>query len=141
MGNRAVITTRAKNVGIYLHWNGGRDSVEAFLKYCELKEHRSPSRDSYGWARLCQVIGNFFGGNCSIGINTYSNLDIDNGDNGVYVIEDWKIVDREYFSGGEQRVHSLHEMLKEIDEKQPVREQLFSGLDCEGIKEYLGLGE
>ena len=38
MGNRAVITTRSKDIGVYLHWNGGRDSVEAFLKYCELKE-------------------------------------------------------------------------------------------------------
>ena len=31
MGNRAVITTEKKDLGIYLHWNGGRDSVEAFL--------------------------------------------------------------------------------------------------------------
>ena len=30
MGNRAVITDIEKKVGIYLHWNGGRDSVEAF---------------------------------------------------------------------------------------------------------------
>ena len=30
MGNRAVITTRKdlKDIGVYLHWNGGRDSVE-----------------------------------------------------------------------------------------------------------------
>ena len=26
MGNRAVITTEKKDLGIYLHWNGGRDS-------------------------------------------------------------------------------------------------------------------
>ena len=39
MGNRAVITTENKKIGIYLHWNGGRDSVEAFLKYCELKNY------------------------------------------------------------------------------------------------------
>ncbi len=62
MGNRAVITTPDKKMGIYLHWNGGRDSVEAFLHYCELHGFRSPDRDPYGWARLCQVIGNFFGG-------------------------------------------------------------------------------
>lgn len=44
MGNRAVITTskstdikNSTDIGIYLHWNGGRDSVQAFLKYCELK--------------------------------------------------------------------------------------------------------
>lgn len=25
MGNRAVITDKQKKIGIYLHWNGGRD--------------------------------------------------------------------------------------------------------------------
>ena len=38
MGNRAVITTEKNfennGVGVYLHWNGGYDSVSAFLKYC-----------------------------------------------------------------------------------------------------------
>jgi hypothetical protein len=38
MGNRAVITLKphegksyGNQVGIYVHWNGGRDSIEAFL--------------------------------------------------------------------------------------------------------------
>src|SRR6056297_3498572 len=84
MGNRAVITTENKKVGIYLHWNGGRDSVEGFLKYCELKGYRTPESDNYGWARLCQVIGNFFGGEYSVGIDIYENCDADNYDNGVY---------------------------------------------------------
>lgn len=30
MGNRAVITTPDKKMGVYLHWNGGRDSVEPY---------------------------------------------------------------------------------------------------------------
>ena len=36
MGHSAVITTRndLKDIGVYLHWNGGRDSVEGFLSYC-----------------------------------------------------------------------------------------------------------
>ena len=128
MGNRAVITTREnlKNngVGIYLHWNGGRDSVEAFLKYAELKGYRPPDEDCYGWARLCQVIGNFFGGGYSIGIDTVDNLDTDNGDNGTYIIKGWKIVDREYFEGEEQDYHKMKDMLIDIDESQPVDEQL-----------------
>ena len=74
MGNRAVITTKENfennGVGIYLHWNGGRDSVEAFLKYCELKGYRAPSEDDYGWAYLCGVITNFFEDGLSIGIDT-----------------------------------------------------------------------
>ena len=68
MGNRAVITWEKKedpkqshSLGIYLHWNGGIESVSAFLKYCELKGYRAPDSDCYGYARICQVIGNFFG--------------------------------------------------------------------------------
>lgn len=124
MGNRAVITTRDKNIGVYLHWNGGRDSVEAFLKYCELKGYRTPERDNYGWARLCQVIGNYFGGELSLGIDLYDRLDKDNGDNGVYVIEDWKIVDREFIDWPEQNEYDLISMLRDINNHQPEREKL-----------------
>ena len=126
MGNRAVITTRAKEIGVYLHWNGGRDSVEAFLEYCKLKGYRTPEEDDYGWARLCQVIGNFFGGTTSVGIDLYDNLDTDNGDNGVYVIEDWKIVDRLFFKNGkEQNEYQLSEMLAEIDYNMPECQRIF----------------
>lgn len=135
MGNRAVITTKEAwrhcGVGVYLHWNGGRDSVEGFLKYCDLKGYRSPDTDSYGWARLCQVIGNFFGGSTSVGIDTLWHLDRDNGDNGVYIIEGWKIVDRRYFDGDEQDSYSLEEMLKAIDEKMPPEERIEAFLEGE----------
>lgn len=124
MGNRAVITTRSKDIGVYLHWNGGRDSVEAFLKYCKLKGYRPPELDCYGWARLCQVIGNFFGGELSIGIDKYDRLDKDNGDNGVYVIENWNIVDRLFISWPEQHEYDLIGMLKSINNAQPEKERL-----------------
>ena len=140
MGNRAVITAsksldvaKSNDIGIYLHWNGGRDSVEAFLKYCELKRYRSPSKDSYGWARLCQVIANFFGGGNSIGIDNCCHLDCNNWDNGVYIIEGWKIVDRQYYDGTEQYNYDLYEMLLKIDKAQPETEQLGE----ERIKELL----
>lgn len=124
MGNRCVITTKDKKVGVYLHWNGGRDSVEAFLKYCELKNYRPPEQDNYGWARLCQVIGNFFGEGLSIGIDEYKHLDTDNGDNGVYIIENWQIIGREYFKGREQDYKDIYEMLVEINKRQPEHEQI-----------------
>lgn len=131
MGNRAVITASkskevasAKDIGIYLHWNGGRDSVEAFLKYCELRGFRSPTEDCYGWSRLAQVIGNYFGGELSIGIDTCNRLDCDNWDNGVYIIDGWEIVDRQYFKGSEQQYYPLLEMLIEIDAAQPEKEQI-----------------
>ncbi len=95
MGNRAVITTPERKIGLYLHWNGGRDTVEPLLRYCELKGYRAPSSDSYGWARFCQVVGNFFGGTLSVGIAPYSDdRRMNPGDNGIYVVDGWKIVDR-----------------------------------------------
>jgi len=126
MGNRAVITTKKdlSDIGIYLHWNGGRDSVEAFLKYCELLGHRSPDTDNYGWARLAQVIANYFGGTTSIGIDIAKKLDCDNGDNGVYIIQDWQIVDRLFAPKREQKEYEMLSMLLEIDSKQPTEEQL-----------------
>lgn len=133
MGNRAVITASkalsvkdSSDLGIYVHWNGGRDSVEGFLEYCKLQGFRSPELDgSYGYARLLQVIANFFGsGGLSIGIGQCCNLDCENWDNGVYVIKNWKIVDRKYFDGSEQQEYKLEEMLVEIDERQPTDMQL-----------------
>ena len=94
MGNRAVITTKERKIGLYLHWNGGRDTIEPLLKYCELQGFRPPSQDCYGWARMCQVMGNFFGGSLSLGIGTYTtDRQMDPGDNGVYVIDDCRIAD------------------------------------------------
>ena len=130
MGNRAVICTdgiydpkNSQQLGVYLHWNGGRDSVEAFLKYCKLKGYCPPETDNYGWARLCQVIGNFFGGSTSIGIDKCCNLDCDNGDNGTYIIKDWEIVNRKYAPWSEQHTHDMTDMLIEIDKAQPEKEQ------------------
>lgn len=124
MGNRAVITTEQKQIGVYLHWNGGRDSVQAFLLYCKLRGFRAPENDCYGWARLCQVIGNYFGGDLSLGVDKYDRLDTDNGDNGVYIIKDWGIVGREFYEGAEQNNYELRDMLRDINEAQPESERL-----------------
>lgn len=142
MGNRCVITTRKDfdndGIGVYLHWNGGRSSVEAFLKYCELKKHRDLTEDApYGYARLCQVIGNFFGGGSSVGVGKVRMLDCNNYDNGTYIVENWKVVGREYFEEGwaEQMDYDLVEMLIAIDEKQPEEEQIGEEAIREAIKE------
>lgn len=131
MGNRAVITTCkaldpavSTELGVYLHWNGGRDSVEGFLTYCKMRGFRPPERDNYGWAYLCTVIGNFFGDGLSLGIDKLCDLDCDNWDNGVYIISNWEIVGRKYFKGGEQENYNLLEVLYGIDEAQPVKQQL-----------------
>lgn len=110
MGNRAVITTAPysdDNVGIYLHWHGGRDSVEGFLKAARDLGYRTPESDpSYGLARLTGLICTFFGldDDTSIGIGQCAELDCDNGDNGTYLIGgNWEIVGRKYFDGDEQQ--------------------------------------
>lgn len=127
MGNRCTITRPQKDVYIYLHWNGGRDSVEAFLEYCRLRNFRSPESDSYGLARLTQVVANFFGGGLSIGIGAVGEniKSINPGDNGCYVVgEDWKIVERLFFNDAEQNTYDRAKMLIAIDEAQPQKEQL-----------------
>lgn len=125
MGNRAVVTfASAKEVeqyygkgkggidvsgftadhpnlvGVYLHWNGGKDSIVSFCRACKRIGFRCPTDDfSYGVARFVQLVANFFGGltDSSIGVNTLEHLDCDNYDNGLYVVgEDWEIVGKEF---------------------------------------------
>ena len=134
MGNRAVIGWVDRqggfnpgSVGVYLHWNGGRDSVEAFLAYCEACGFRSPSEDDYGVARFVQVVCNFFGssgGGLSVGVNRIDRLDADNGDNGLYVCRSWNIVERRHFNQEEQNVYPLEGMLNEINQRQPEEMRL-----------------
>lgn len=85
MGNRAVIKIEGESTGIYLHWNGGVESVLGFLKAAKDLGVRDPKGDpSYCLARLTQIIGNFFGGTLSIGIGVANRLD--DSDNGTFVI-------------------------------------------------------
>jgi len=122
MGNRAVIAfvndkgEQDKNsVGIYLHWNGGRDSVEGFLQTAKDYGIRS---GSYGFARLTQIITNNFPGTLSVGVDMLKNLDCDNFDNGVYwVDQNFDIVDREYISSPnfkEQQQYPLAEFVAHV---------------------------
>ena len=144
MGNRAVITTPEKDLALYLHWNGGRDTVEPLLRYCELQGYRPPTTDCYGWARMAQVVSNFFGGSTSVGIDKFSRLG-DQGDNGVYIIDGWKIVGRieeeydddynvigwrDFPASREQREYDFNEMLRSFDEAMPPALQLGAFLDA-----------
>ena len=100
MGNRAVIYIEGQNTGIYMHWNGGRDSVEPLLQVAKEYGIRG---DDYGTARLTQIIGNTLGGTLSLGVSSLDRLDTDNYDNGTYVINDkFEIVDRRYMHNSEQ---------------------------------------
>lgn len=150
MGNRAIITDEEGKIGLYLHWNGGYDSVSTFLTYCKLKGYRGLGEDtSYGLARLAQVVGNFFGGDLSVGIE----FDIKDekgiyksaGDNGTYIVKGWdivKVVDKDYYGFdddvewsnvelephheyfNDQANYTLLEFLNDVNQTQPESEQI-----------------
>ena len=119
MGNRAVIASSKDNdsVGIYVHWNGGLESVLAFLEVARQRDYRDPIEDSsYGMARLTGVIHEFLDGGLSLGINTLNMLDVDNWDNGAYLIgADWKIIER-WGKGSENKMKVSD--LDELEKKQ-----------------------
>jgi len=99
MGNRAVITAsknKTRGVGIYVHWNGGPESILAFLEVAKSRGYRSPACDeSYAIARLTGVLCEFFDDGLCVGVDYLSQLDCNNGDNGVYVIGgNWEIINR-----------------------------------------------
>lgn len=129
MGNRCLIVPKGnETIGVYLHWNGGIDSVTAFLKYCEYKGYRGFDAD-YGIARFCQVVGNWFGGGLSLGVMPINGSleECAKGlDNGIYIVEGWEIVDHignQYSPEG----YDLTETLISIDEAQPIKEQIGKG--------------
>ena len=107
MGNRAVIHFQGSSVGMYVHWNGGRDTIEPMLEVAKEYELRA----DYGLARLLQMFGNFMGGTLSMGVGELERLDCDNCDNGVYVIDSkFNIVDRQYMRNPEQSQHDPEEI-------------------------------
>lgn len=126
MGNTAIIKAQGEKVGLYLHWNGGVDSVTAFLKYCDLRGYRG-FPDSYALARLAQVCGNFFGGTLCVGVEAMSGADTEHDarwlDNGIYIVKGWEIVNRIGHSC-EREGYDLRDLLETIDKTQPAREQL-----------------
>jgi len=129
MGNRAIVKPVDKNYGVYLHWNGGINSVTGFLEYCKLKQYRPfgcAGSDGYGIARFCQVVGNFFGGGLSIGIEDLDPYKDDYGwslDNGIYIIDGWDIVDHKGDEPIEDK-YDLQKFILSVDKAQPEKEQL-----------------
>lgn len=93
MGNRAAIAFSDKktDTGIYLHWNGGVESILGFLKAAEILGIGGAYEDYYK-ARFTQMIGNFFGGTSSIGLQKVE--EIDGSDNGTFYLDKNKIIKR-----------------------------------------------
>lgn len=99
MGNRAVITFSPTPHApcIYLHWNGGRASVEGLLRAARDTGHSLDS-DDVSFEVQAMALDNiarlwadkFF--QCEVGQTVYREVygkaDTDNHDNGVYIIDD-----------------------------------------------------
>ena len=94
---------------------------------------------------MCQVMGNFFGGSLSLGIGPYTtDRQMDPGDNGIYVIEGWRLVDhprteydeswnavgmRSFEPSEEYDWHEFDDMLRAFDAAMPERLRLGGVLD------------
>tara|TARA_R100000322_G_C5393994_1_gene179461 strand:+ start:97 stop:513 length:417 start_codon:yes stop_codon:yes gene_type:complete len=123
MGNRCLIAFKEKESKkkkeevpcIYLHWNGGRDSVEAFLDASKRLGVRTNDQ-FYGMARMTQIISNYLGGTLSIGISNVGDWDLGFLDNGVYWVDGLEIYDRTdtYDGFEEQKEYDHEEMVQNI---------------------------
>ncbi len=92
MGNRAVISFDSADdnaFAIYVHWNGGRDSIQAFLKATRILMGTDGRMGdtTYAKARLIQVVGLNFPGALSFGVGTVKELGGTSHDNGLYIID------------------------------------------------------
>lgn len=104
MGNRALITLEPltkenKVIAIYVHWNGGLESVQAIADVCKARDFRDSTSDkSYALARFIGVWHEFFGVTDGLSLGVYmvdwKNVKDSWLDNGVYTIgKDWKVTE------------------------------------------------
>ena len=117
MGNRAIIalvdsdfdTGDLDAPAIYLHWNGGRDSVEGFLRAAKEIYGNAHSAE-YGAARLTTIICNWLTSkdDLSVGVGHYGKYQDFYTDNGVYWVNTrWQIIRRDGYQGREQYNHPI----------------------------------
>ena len=115
MGNRAVITEIGSAKGVYIHWNGGRDSVApiAFVAHNFVKD--MDGLEAFAFVAKCF-------GLCPV-VKDVSSLDCDNGDNGVYFIKGGEIVGRAFVPDcegwKEQSAYDFDEFVSQLNESLP----------------------
>ena len=105
MGNRAVITfsTAGNAPAIYLHWNGGRASVQGFIDAARalgLRHAPTAAAQTQALDQLAELLARHYF-RCNVGMTVYrlhyAGADRDNGDNGTYLLgHDLTIIDRFY---------------------------------------------
>jgi len=97
---------------IYMHWNGGRDSVEAFLSLAKLMRLDGDSDDAMERLAALIAAGLEIPKGRTVYLEEYGMADKDNGDNGVYIINgQWEITGRKYKVRCEQHSHDPGTMM------------------------------
>lgn len=119
MGNRAVIafdTYTDNSTGVYLHWNGGRDSIEGFLLFAKTQH---PWAKHSGREKLIAGIAAFGVSAHGVEVKPCKQLDCDNWDNGVYLVDTntWEITGRYHKRHQEQQSYDLLEFAREVERK------------------------
>lgn len=71
-----------------------------------------------------------------MGIDQCCKLDCVNGDNGTYIIKDWRAIDHKYVEPCRE-TYSLWDVLQEINKAQPASEQLSDEVLYSGMQAYL----
>lgn len=114
MGNRALITLKPltkenKVIAVYVHWNGGIESVKAICEVCKARGFRTPTDDpEYALARFIGVWHEFFGvtDSTSLGV-MLMDWDAAKGfwsDNGIYTIgENWEITEHYFINDDDSK--------------------------------------
>jgi hypothetical protein len=117
MGNRAVIAfdkfDQDNGQGVYLHWNGGRDSIESFLYFVRSD---TPLIQEQGVDKLLLALNVFGVSAHEIKVEPLLHLDCDNYDNGVYVVDTntWEITDRVFKCREEQDSYDRETFMRDI---------------------------
>ena len=130
MGNRAVITFGQdyNSPCIYLHWNGGRASIEGFLQAARGLGIRLNGNQRQTMDALASIIARpFFGNDVGLSVyrEEYCRADRDNGDNGVYLLNgDMTIGGRLFARNGEEVNHEkTHAIYEQITSRAPIFNQ------------------
>ena len=125
MGNRAVITFGQKynSPCIYLHWNGGRASVEGFLRAARHLGIRlsSDKTEAQIMDAIAEAIaGPFFGNDIGLTIyrQQFGRSDQDNWDNGTYLLN------ADLTIGG--RLFARHDEEVSAEKTQAIYEQIMA---------------
>ena len=147
MGNRGVIRINQPGMEqyLYLHWQGGRDSVEGFLEVA--KELRLPPNNQ-GLKALAHIINDVAfeqtefdwpEKQLTVYIHEGSGEDYDLGDHGIYVVDlDWNIVGREGRTQEEGYLDGTPYKEQDVYNPEDIKKWV---LDTPGEEEYTKPGE